>query len=197
MADYQTTRQEQEDNISLATQAPDARPGNSDHRPTDRLSRYSDRFLDRADNVVYAAVGICFLLAAIVALIYTFWAFGLGVLELRSIPIDLRPGQLAQVVIEFVSGLLLVLIIIEMLSTVVHYLQVHATSSQPFLFIGIVSATRSILSVGARLSVEGFNLSSADFTRAMVELGVSAAVILALGITLKLLGRLGPAGDSL
>lgn len=89
------------------------------------------------------------------------------------------------------------LIIIEMLSTVIHYLQVHATSIQPFLFIGIVSATRSILSVGARLSIEGFNISAADFMHAMVELGVSAAVILALGITLKLLGRLEPAGDSL
>jgi hypothetical protein len=33
-------------------------------------------------------------------------------------------------------------------------------------------------------------VNGAAFTSAMVELGVSAAVILALGITLKLLGRL-------
>jgi hypothetical protein len=33
----------------------------------------------------------------------------------------------------------------------------------------------------------GFGLSAADFMHAMIELGVSAAVILALGITLKLL----------
>ena len=196
MAGYQATRREHEDNLSPAPQAPDARPDNSNHRSTDRLSRYSDRFQDRADNVIYVVVGICFLLAAIVALAYTFWAFGLAVVELRSIPLDQQPGQLAQAVIEFVSGLLLVLIIIEMLGTVIHYLQVHATSLQPFLFIGIVSATRSILSVGARLSVEGFRLSLADFTHAMVELGVSAVVILALGITIKLLGRLGSAGDS-
>lgn len=94
------------------------------------------------------------------------------------------------------SGLLLVLIIMEMLGTVMHYLQVHTTSLRPFLFIGIVSATRSILSIGARLSVEGLNFSSTDFTHAMIELGVSAAVIVALGITLKLLGRLVEVGLS-
>src|SRR5207237_9663292 len=96
--------------------------------------------------------------------------------------IDQQPGQVAQAIIEFVSGLLLVLIIIELLGTVVHYLQAHITSLRPFLFIGIISATRSILSIGARLSVEGFNLKPIDFTHAMIDLAVSAAVILALGV---------------
>jgi hypothetical protein len=84
----------------------------------------------------------------------------------------------------------------EMLGTVIHYLQVHATSLRPFLFIGIISATRSILSIGARLSVEGFNLKEIDFAHAMIELGVSAAVILALGITLKLLSGMFEDGES-
>ncbi len=106
------------------------------------------------------------------------------------------PTQGAQAIIELVSGLLLVLIIMEMLGTVIHYLQVHATSLRPFLFIGIISATRSILSIGARLSVEGFSLRETDFTHAMIELGVSAAVILALGITLKLLSGMFEDGES-
>jgi len=84
----------------------------------------------------------------------------------------------------------------ELLGTVIHYLQVHTTSLRPFLFIGIISATRSILSIGARLSVEGFNVSATDFMHAMIELGVSAVVILALGITLKLLGRLVEVSES-
>ena len=109
---------------------------------------------------------------------------------------DQQPGHVAQAIIEIVSGLLLVLIIMEMLGTVMHYLQVHTTSLRPFLFIGIVSATRSILSIGARLSVEGLNFSSTDFTHAMIELGVSAAVIVALGITLKLLGKMVEVGVS-
>ncbi len=76
----------------------------------------------------------------------------------------------------------------EVLGTVLHYLKEHATSLRPFLFIGIVSATRGILSIGARLSVE--NVQQAEFIRSMIELGINAAVILALGITLKLLGKL-------
>jgi uncharacterized membrane protein (DUF373 family) len=104
-----------------------------------------------------------------------------------------QPAQVAQAIIEFVSGLLLVLIIMEMLGTVIHYLREHTTSLGPFLFIGIISATRSILSIGARLSIEGFSLSAIDFTHAMIELGVSAAVIVALGVTLKLLGTLSEA----
>ncbi len=80
-----------------------------------------------------------------------------------------------------------------MLGTVIHYLKSHATSLRPFLFIGIVSATRSILSIGARLSIgsgESGKTITANFESAMIELGVSALVILALGVTLKLLGRL-------
>lgn len=78
----------------------------------------------------------------------------------------------------------------EVLSTVIHYLREHATSLRPFLFIGIVSATRGILSIGARLSVGGERVAPQEFTTAMIELGVNAAVILALGITLRLLGKL-------
>lgn len=87
-----------------------------------------------------------------------------------------------------ISDLLLALIIMEVLGTVIHYLKAHATSLRPFLFIGIVSATRGILSIGARLSVG--EVKPGEFTNAMIELSVNAAVILALGITLKLLGRL-------
>jgi uncharacterized membrane protein (DUF373 family) len=184
MAGYQ----EQEDNMLPPPEAFSTQQNKRNHQSGNRSALYSGRFLDRADSVVYAIVGGCFLFAAILALIYTFWAFGISIIELPTFPLDQQPGQGARAIIEFVSGLLLVLIIIEMLGTVIHYLQAHTTSLRPFLFIGIVSATRSILSIGARLSIEG--LKATDFTNAMIELSVSAAVVLALGITLKLLGRL-------
>ena len=190
MAGYQTGPQEREDNIQPPPETFHTQHNRSAQRLGERLAQYLGRFLDRADSVVYAIVGVCFLIAAILALVYTFWAFGVSIIELHQFPMDQQPGRGAQAIIEFVSGLLLVLIIMEMLGTVIHYLQVHATSLRPFLFIGIISATRSILSIGARLSVEGLNLGATDFTYAMFELGVSAAVILALGITLKLLDGL-------
>jgi uncharacterized membrane protein (DUF373 family) len=190
MGDNQARSQERENNLPPSPETLHTQHNKSANQSEVRFALYAGRFLDRADSVVYAIVGACFLLAAILALVYTFWAFGISVIGLRTLPMDLQPGREAQAIIEFVSGLLLVLIIMEMLGTVIHYLQVHATSLRPFLFIGIISATRSILSIGARLSVEGLNLGASDFTYAMFELGVSAAVILALGITIKLLDGL-------
>ena len=196
MGDNQTRSQEGENNSPPSLETLHTQHNKSANQSEVHFALYSGRFLDRADSVVYAIVGACFLLAAILALVYTFWAFGISVIGLRTFPMDQQPGREAQAIIEFVSGLLLVLIIMEMLGTVIHYLQVHATSLRPFLFIGIISATRSILSIGARLSVEGFNLKAIDFTHAMIELGVSAAVILALGITLKLLSGMFEDGES-
>ncbi len=156
----------------------------------DRLAYISGHFLDRADTFIYATVGACFLIGALLALGYTFWAFGVSVIHLQDFQFTEQPAQGAQAIIEFVSGLLLVLIIMEVLGTVIHYLKSHETSLRPFLFIGIVSATRSILSIGAKLSVAGASIGADEFNHAMIELGISAAVVLALGVTLKLLGRL-------
>jgi uncharacterized membrane protein (DUF373 family) len=92
-----------------------------------------------------------------------------------------------------VSDLLLTLIIMEVLGTVVHYLRTRATSLKPFLFIGIISATRGVLAVGARLSVADFQQlasgSGTEFRYSMIELGVNAGVIIALGLALRLIGR--------
>ena len=77
----------------------------------------------------------------------------------------------------------------EVLGTVIHYLKSHVTSLRPFLYIGIISATRGILLIGAKLTVGGNPEIGMNFTNDMVELGVSAGVILALGITIKLLGK--------
>ena len=193
MPGYQTGSKDQEDNI---VPPPETFQTRRSQWPDNLLAQNSGRLLDRADSVIYFIVGVCFFLAAIMALTYTFWALGVSIIELRALPMNQQPTQGAQAIIELVSGLLLVLIIMEMLGTVIHYLQVHATSLRPFLFIGIISAARSILSIGARLSVEGFSLRETDFTHAMIELGVSAAVILALGITLKLLSGMFEDGES-
>lgn len=185
MAEYQSDLQEREDEIpsSLAHSHGHA----SSHEEEDSLARVSGHFLDRSDTIIYAAVGICFLVAAVMALIYTFWQFGVAVfIDIPTKSLDFQPGEAATAIISMVSGLLLVLIIVEILGTVTHYLKSHTTSLRPFLFIGIISATRSILSVGAKLSVG----ANADFNHSMIELGVSAAVVLALGVTIRVLGHL-------
>lgn len=147
----------------------------------DPIGKFSSNLLERGDSIIYTIVGACFFLGGFIALGYSFWDF---INSIYTRP--LTPPNFASMIIQFVSDLLLVLIIMEVLGTVTNYLKSHTTSLTPFLFIGIISATRGILSVGARLAV-GENV---NFNQAMIELGVNAAVILALGITLKLLGKL-------
>jgi len=152
--------------------------------PEDRIAALSSKLLDRADSFIYAIVGICFFVGALFALGYSFWNFSVHMAPVVTLSAKL--DNVVSAIIQLISDLLLVLIIMEVLGTVIHYLKSHATSLRPFLFIGIVSSTRGILSIGAKLSV---NQVKGEFTNDMIELGVSAAVILALGLTLKLLGR--------
>ncbi|HTI15344.1 MAG TPA: phosphate-starvation-inducible PsiE family protein [Dictyobacter sp.] len=151
----------------------------------EQFTAFSLHVLDRIDDIIYAIVGVCFFLGALMALIYSFWDFYASCAKVHFVP-----TQLGQPVVQFISDLLLVLIITEVLGTVTHYLRSRATSLRPFLFIGIISATRGILSIGARLSLEGTTISTSIFRQEMIELGINAAIILALGITIKLLEKL-------
>lgn len=167
------------------------RPGHHENR--DRIAIISGNMLDRADTYIYAIVGVCFLLGTLFTLGYSFWDFTIALMQVPAVKMVDQPAAVVGAIIKLVSDLLLVLIITEVLGTVIHYLKEHVTSLRPFLFIGIISATRGILSISARLSVGKVE----NFNQAMIELGVHAAVVLALGVTLKLLGNnfeIGPDG---
>jgi uncharacterized membrane protein (DUF373 family) len=165
----------------------------SQDEPIPRHSRWVD-ILEWFDEKVYILVGIAFLMAALLSLLYGLLAMGDSLLTSMFLPAGFSLQTLftkeagAQDIIALVSDLLLTLIIMEVLGTVVHHLRDGETTLRPFLFIGIISATRGILAVGARLSVSG-SLSPADFIHDMVELGVNAVVIIALGITMNLIGK--------
>src|SRR5712692_4329935 len=190
MSDYQGNLSGTDSQVTTAEEHSTSHNKNGQREErNDPIARISANFLDNGDSLIYAIVGICFLIGGLIALGYSFWDFADHLTNL-SHGTSLTPATFAVAIIQFVSDLLLVLIIMEVLGTVTHYLQSHTTSLRPFLFIGIVSATRGILSIGARLSVETSRPNAQDFTNAMIELGVNAAVILALGITLKLLGKL-------
>ncbi len=194
MSDYQGNLSGTDNQVTTAEEHSTSHNKKGQHEErNDPVARISANFLDNGDSVIYAIVGVCFLIGGLIALGYSFWDFGNHLLDHSNFlnHLSLQPADLANAIIQFVSDLLLVLIIMEVLGTVTHYLQSHTTSLRPFLFIGIVSATRGILSIGAKLSVESVRpTNSQDFVNAMIELGVNGAVILALGITLKLLGKL-------
>ncbi len=133
--------------------------------------------LEAADAIVYGLVGIVFLLAALGMLGYSLVAF----------PANLRNNGFALAIVTLVNDLLLVMIIMEVLRTVLSYLQERATSLRPFLFIAAISATRRILAIGAQMSVTGDTLSAERFRQVMIDLGANAGAILAIAIALYLL----------
>jgi len=133
--------------------------------------------LEAADAIVYALVGAVFLLAALGMLAYSLLIF----------PASVRNIGFALAIVTLVNDLLLVMIIMEVLRTVLSYLQERATSLQPFLFIAAISATRRILAIGAQMSVTGDTLPATRFQQVMIDLGANAGVILAIAVALYLL----------
>jgi uncharacterized membrane protein (DUF373 family) len=140
--------------------------------------------LETADAVVYAMVGVVFFVAALGMLGYTVIVF----------PANFRTTGFGLAVVTLVNDLLLVMIIMEVLRTVLSYLQERGSSLQPFLFIAAISATRRILAIGAQMSVAGEITAPGQFQKAMIDLGANAGAILAIALALYLLRR-RPADD--
>ena len=154
-------------------------PPDHERSGAQRVHRTLVPILEAADAVVYALVGVVFLAAALGMLVYSVVAF----------PGNLRETGFALAVVALVNDLLLVMIIMEVLRTVLSYLQERGTSLQPFLFIAAISATRRILAIGAQMSVSGETLTVERFQETMIDLAANAGAILAIAIALYLLAR--------
>ena len=138
---------------------------------------FPEPWLEEADRYVYVLVAVLFLVAAVAMGCYSVYTF------LKNISSDFPLD-----VITFVNDLLLVLIIMEVLGTIRSYLASGETTLRPFLYIGIISATRRILAIGARTTL-GEVTNETAFRHLMIDLGVNGSVVLALGIALFLLSR--------
>ena len=157
-------------------------PAEDKHSPqAEAIRRFVSPWLGGADSLVYVLVGIVFLVGAVGMLCYSVGVFFTNVHE-----------GFPQAIITLVNDLLLVMIIMEVLRTVLSYIEERGASLRPFLFIGAISATRRILAIGAEMSISGekqTQLSREDFTRRLVDLGVNALVILAIVVALYLLAK--------
>ena len=148
------------------------RPG----RPSP-LGHTAEHWLELGDQAIYFAAAILFLAAAAAMGGYSVITF------LRHVGDDF-PLQL----VTFINDLLLVLIILEVLGTIRSYLLTGTTSLTPFLYIGIISATRRILAIGAASTLGG-TISETAFRDRMIDLGANGGVVLALAVALYLFGR--------
>jgi hypothetical protein len=164
--------------------------GTEPHKSVKGIRLFILRILNGLDLIVYALVGLAFVTAAVLAFVFSISHL------LLHFHLVLPFNDIAQVVLNFVSDLLLVLIIMELLGTIRSYVEKGDTSVEPFLIIGIISATRGILSIGARLYISGATLTPDDFRNAMIELAINALVIIVLGITMRVLDGLIAPPDS-
>src|SRR5215472_2723855 len=73
-----------------------------------RWTRISVELLDGGDALIYIVVGICFFVGSLFALGYSFWNFYSLIVTNKQ-----TPSNTGQAIIQFISDLLLVLIIME------------------------------------------------------------------------------------
>lgn len=149
----------------------------------DSIRHFSVRVLNILDFIAYALVGIAFIFAAGFALWYSIANLSHGIFGTNL------PKDIAKNILGLVSDLLLVIIILEVMGTIRSYLDTGNASVKPFLFIGIVSATRGILSIGAQLSILGSTITPDEFQKSMIELAVNSFIIIALGTTVRIMGN--------
>jgi uncharacterized membrane protein (DUF373 family) len=122
----------------------------------------------------YITTGLSFLLLAILVFFYGWFEF------LRDLPSGPQVAVLA-----FLNELLLVIILLELFRTVTRFLKTRVVSLDPFLQIGIISAVRRILTVGAQTALQ-VDIPEDRLRLALVDMGANAAIVLALVVSLLL-----------
>ena len=131
-------------------------------------------FIRICDDLIHYAVALVLLTVAGIALYRT--AYDLATTS--------QPFAAAATIA--VNGVLFAIIVLEVMRTVIAHFERGGLQLQPFLIIGIISAVREILTVGARLSLQGsVHEPSPSIVRdALLELAVNAAVVLGLALSL-------------
>lgn len=118
------------------------------------------RYLYRLDNLLHVVIAICLLFFAFVAVFKGIYDFK----EISYVSI-----------INSVSDIFLALILAELLWPVLKFLKKEEFSLNPFLFVGVISATRKLLLLEAKQAQEGVK----DY-HIIVEQGITIAIILVL-----------------
>jgi uncharacterized membrane protein (DUF373 family) len=141
-----------------------------------KIPRSVLQILVRAESVMFMAIAVALVVITVVV-------FARGVHDLVLAPAG---GQFAVTITQAVNSALFIVVVLELVRTIVARLEGGGFQLQPFLVIGIISATRDILTVGAELSLAG---EQKPLVRTMTELGVNAGVVVALSVALVLVRR--------
>jgi uncharacterized membrane protein (DUF373 family) len=146
--------------------------------PPDLRDKISSVFT-RVEDVTYVGLGVLLAVSALFLLIAAAWTLIEG-LSFSGVSKDLT--------VEVVDQILLVLLIIEILSTVQVSFREHVLTPEPFLVVGLIAAIRRILIITAEFSNPSEILEAA-FRNAMFELGLLTVLIFSLVFSLHFLKK--------
>jgi uncharacterized membrane protein (DUF373 family) len=144
---------------------------------TDVREWISSAFI-RIEDVVYVGLGILLAAGALFLLVNVVFHF----VEIVASK-DFRER-----IVGLLDQILLIMMIVEILSTVQVSFREHTLKPEPFLIVGLIAAIRRILILTAEFSRPS-EFTEDAFRSAMVELGLLTILILALGISLFLLKK--------
>ncbi len=132
--------------------------------------RLADRVLGKLEDGVYWGIALVLIIGSVALLISQF-----------NTMLRLRDAAAKTVMLEILDGLLLIFIFVELLYAVRACLRSHEIVAEPFLIVGILAGIKEIVV----LSVEAATLleKGPAFSRAVVEIGVLAGVVLALALS--------------
>jgi len=125
------------------------------------------RWVERIEEIFHVILGIFLLGIAIAAL---FFSVGRVFETVPFFPTGM---------IQAINDILFIIIILEILRTVVARYTDGVFQLQNFLIIGVIAAVRHILTVGASMTLAS-GKSQEEFNRAVIELGISAGIVVAL-----------------
>ena len=97
---------------------------------------------------------------------------------------DLGRGSFIQQVLALLSGLLLVFIFTELISTLRLVIATREGRVEPFLIVGIVAAVRRVIVISAEAKDV---FGTARFRDMMIEVGLLTITVLVLGVTVFVL----------
>lgn len=128
----------------------------------------TDRAMQVAEDVVYAAVGLLLVTSAVVALVAIGWGF------VR----DLGKGA-AGAVTAALDGLLLVFILVELLGAVRATVAERQIVAQPFLLVGIIASIKEIVVA----TLKAGHAEGEVFDDFVMKVGVLGGVVVLLAIS--------------
>lgn len=151
----------------------------AEHNHGEQPSMIPQKTLDIVEDVFHLVLTALLFLVALGAVVFT-------VVRLVTTAPFFPDGML-----QAINDILFVVIILEIARTVIARFKNGFFQLSRFLIIGVIASVRHILSVGSSLTLNTGKTEEA-FNRAVIELGINGAIVLALVVAIYITRRSEP-----